>query len=173
MIPIMNTDAKEYVAYYRVLTKKQGDSGLGLEAQHPYIVHFYKDRTVIAEFTDVRSGKDIKNREQLQVALALCRQRRATLVVAKVDRLSRDTGQALWIYRELEERLESCDIPNLDKFTLTLFMAIADWERELTGIRTSAALAQKVERSGEWREGSELFRSGSRMGTVVVRQAAR
>ena len=171
----MNTDAKEYVAYYRVSTKKQGDSGLGLEAQRTYINHFYKDRNVIAEFTDIRSGKDIKNREQLQAALALCRQCRATLVVAKVDRLSRDTEQALWIYRELEERLESCDIPNLDKFTLTLFMAIADRERELTSIRTKVALVQKVERSGEWREGSQLFRNGtaSRTGTAVVRQIAR
>lgn len=61
----MNSEEKEYVAYYRVSTKKQGDSGLGLEAQRTYINHFYKDKKVIAEFTDVRSGKDIKNREQL------------------------------------------------------------------------------------------------------------
>jgi DNA invertase Pin-like site-specific DNA recombinase len=171
----MSADAKEYVAYYRVSTKRQGDSGLGLEAQRTYINHFYGGRNIIAEFTDVRSGRDIKNREQLLAALALCRQRKATLVVAKVDRLSRDTGQALWIYRELEERLESCDIPNLDKFTLTLFMAIADRERELTSIRTKVALVQKVKQSGEWREGSDSFRSGeaSRMGTAVVRQVAR
>lgn len=166
---------QEYVAYYRVSTKRQGDSGLGLEAQHTYIDHFYKDKSIIAEFTDVRSGKNIKNREQLQAAIQLCKQRKATLVVAKVDRLSRDTEQALWIYRELEERLESCDIPNLDKFSLTLFMAIADRERELTSIRTKVALLQKVKRSGQWRTGSNAFRSGqaSRQGTAVIRQTAR
>ncbi len=55
-------------------------------------------------------------------------------------------------------RLQSCDIPNLDKFTLTLFMAIADRERELIGIRTKAALTEKRKRDGEWRKGSMAFR---------------
>ena len=121
-------------------------------------------------FTDVRSGRDIKNRKQLLAAMALCRQRKATLVAAKVDRLSRDTEQALGICRELEERLESCDIPNLDKIMLTLFMAIADRERELKCIRTKVALLQMVKQSGEWRRGSHSFRSGeaSRMGTKIV-----
>lgn len=62
--------------------------------------------------------------------------------------LSRNTEQALLIYRELEGRLESCDIPNLDKFTLTLFMAIADRERELIELRTKQALDQKRLRVG-------------------------
>ena len=165
----------EYVAYYRVSTKKQGESGLGLEAQRTYIEHFYQGKSIIAEFTDVRSGKDALNRPQLQQALLLCRQRKATLVVAKVDRLSRNTEQALQIYRELEERLESCDIPNLDKFSLTLFMAIADRERVLTSIRTKVALLQKVKRSGQWRVGSVAFKSGqaSQQGIAVVHQKAR
>jgi DNA invertase Pin-like site-specific DNA recombinase len=84
-------------------------------------------------------------------AIKQCKVERATLVVAKIDRLSRKTEQALWIYAELGERLESCDIPNLDKFTLTLFMAIADRERELIGIRTKQALDQKRLKVGEWR----------------------
>ena len=84
----------------------------------------------------------------MQAAISLCKSRGATLVVAKVDRLSRDTEQALAIYRELDERLESCDIPNLDNFTLKLFMAIADRERKLISIRTKAALVEKVKRSG-------------------------
>lgn len=171
----MNQDNNEYVAYFRVSTRKQGDSGLGLEAQHTYVNHFYKDKKIIAEFTDISSGKDIKNREQLQAALTLCKKRGATLIVAKVDRLSRNTEQALRIYRELDERLESCDIPNLDKFTLTLFLAIADRERKLISIRTKAALLQKVKRNGEWRTGSMPFRSGdaSKLGTATVRRIAR
>jgi len=166
---------QEYVAYYRVSTKKQGDSGLGLEAQRTYIEHFYQGRAIIAEFTDIRSGKDVADRPELQRALALCRQRKATLVVAKVDRLSRNTEQALVLYRELDERLESCDIPNLDKFSLTLFMAIADRERVLTSIRTKVALIQKVKRSGQWRTGSQAFRGGeaSQLGTAVIRRKAR
>ena len=143
----------QYVIYYRVSTKKQGESGLGLDAQRSYVNHYYQGKPVIAEFTDVRSGKTISKRPQLQKALDLCQQEGATLVVAKIDRLSRNTEQALLIYRELDGRLESCDIPNLDKFTLTLFMAIADRERELIGIRTKQALDQKRLRVGEWRKG--------------------
>ena len=144
---------KEYVIYYRVSTKKQGESGLGLDAQRAYVNHFYKDKSVLAEFTDVKSGKTIIKRPELQKALVLCKKQKAVLVVAKIDRLSRNTEQALLIYRELDGRLESCDIPNLDKFTLTLFMAIADRERELIGLRTKQALDQKKERVGEWRTG--------------------
>ncbi len=171
----MTQDNNEYVAYYRVSTFKQGDSGLGIEAQHTYINHFYKGRKIIAEFTDICSGKDTKDRKQLQAALILCKKRAATLIVAKVDRLSRNTEQALQIYRELDERLESCDIPNLDKFTLTLFMAIADRERKLISIRTKEALIQKVKRNGEWRVGSLPFRNGhaSRLGTATVQKIAR
>ena len=150
----------QYVIYYRVSTKKQGDSGLGLEAQRTYVNHFYQDKEVIAEFIETKSGKDLLNRPQLMAAIRRCQQDKATLVVAKIDRLSRNTEDALRVYRMLGERLESCDIPNLDKFTLTLFMAIADRERELIALRTKAALAEKRKQVGEWRKGSEAFRSG-------------
>ena len=141
----------QYVLYFRVSTKKQGESGLGLEAQRAYIDHYYSGKNIIAEFTDVRSGKTIHKRPELQKAIALCKKEKATLVIAKIDRLSRNTENALFIYKELNERLESCDIPNLDKFTLTLFMAIADRERELIGIRTKQALQARLARVGEWR----------------------
>lgn len=153
--------SNKYVIYYRVSTKKQGDSGLGLDSQRAYVEHFYKDRQIIAEYTDVESGKNVANRPELLKALELCKKEKAVLVVAKIDRLSRNTEQALMIYRELDGRLESCDIPNLDKFTLTLFMAIADRERELIAIRTKGALIERRKKTGEWREGSEPFKDGS------------
>ena len=165
----------QYVIYYRVSTKRQGDSGLGLDAQRAYIEHYYHDKQIIGEFTDVQSGKDVFNRPELTKALALCKDQRAILVVAKIDRLSRNTEQALAIYRELAGRLESCDVPNLDKFTLTLFMAIADRERELISIRTTGALIQKVKRSGQWRKGSQAFATGraARLGhATITAQAA-
>lgn len=71
----MQTPARKYVAYYRVSTKKQGDSGLGIEAQHVYIEHFYQGKNVIAAFTDIQSGKDLANRPELQKAIALCAHR--------------------------------------------------------------------------------------------------
>ena len=160
----------QYVIYYRVSTKRQGDSGLGLDAQRAYIEHFYHDKPIIGEFTDVQSGKDVFNRPELMKALALCQEQRASLVVARIDRLSRNTEQALAIYRELAGRLQSCDVPNLDKFTLTLFMAIADRERELISIRTTGALIQKVKRSGQWRKGSLAFTTGqaARLGHITI-----
>lgn len=161
METVTATSPKRIVTYYRVSTKKQGDSGLGLAAQRTYIEHFYGTATVLGEFTDIESGKDVANRPQLKEALALCQSEKATLVIAKIDRLSRNTEQALVIYRELDGRLESCDIPNLDKFTLTLFMAIADRERELIAVRTKTALVEKVRQCGEWRSGSNPFRDGS------------
>jgi len=88
--------------------------------------------------------------------------------------LQPNTEQALIIYRELEGRLESCDIPNLDKFSLTLFMAIADRERELISIRTKGALIQKIKRSGEWRTSSDAFETGeaARLGHVTIKANA-
>ncbi|QCR24507.1 recombinase family protein [Pontibacter sp. SGAir0037] len=164
---------KPIIVYYRVSTKRQGESGLGLEAQRTYVRHFYSQEPV-AEFVETVSGKDITNRPKLQQALALCKQHRATLVVAKIDRLSRNTEQALRIYSELEGRLESCDIPNLDKFTLTLFMAIADRERELISLRTKAALDEKRKRDGEWRLPSAVFMNGeaSSIGVVAIQEKA-
>jgi DNA invertase Pin-like site-specific DNA recombinase len=164
---------KPVVVYYRVSTKKQGESGLGLEAQRTYVKHFYPGEP-LGEFIETMSGKDVANRPQLQQAIEMCRKHRATLVVAKIDRLSRNTEQALRIYSDLEGRLESCDIPNLDKFTLTLFMAIADRERELISLRTKAALDEKIKQSGEWRRPSEPFKEGkaSQLGIAANKEKA-
>lgn len=131
--------------YYRVSTKKQGESGLGLEAQKSYVNHFYKSENIVKEFTEIASAKhmDCSNRPQLCQAIEFCQKHGYILVVAKIDRLSRKTEHALDIYNRLNGKLESCDIPNLDKFTLTLFMAIADRERELISLRTKQALAEK------------------------------
>jgi len=165
----------KYVTYKRVSTKRQGESGLGLHSQQTYLDHFYSGKNIIAEFTENVSGKDVANRPELMKALALCKKEKAVLVVAKIDRLSRRTEQALQIYTDLEGRLESCDIPNLDKFTLTLFMAIADRERELISIRTANALTEKVKQTGEWRKASVPFadKSASNMAVAVNKDKAR
>lgn len=141
----------KYVVYYRVSTKKQGESGLGLEAQRAYIHHFINPTDIVEEFTEIQSGGAFETRLILQRALVLCQEKGYTLAIAKIDRLSRKTEDALYIYSVLNGNLYSCDIPNLDKFTLTLFMAIADRERELISIRTKQALDAKRAQIGEWR----------------------
>ena len=141
------------VIYKRVSTKGQGESGLGLEAQEAYINHFVTSQNrfeVVKEYTEIASAKTVncKKRPLLCEAVELCKKNGFTLVVAKVDRLSRTTEHALDIFSKLNGRLISCDIPNLDKFTLTLYMAIADREREMISIRTKQALTAKKARTG-------------------------
>lgn len=163
---------KKYVIYYRVSTKKQGESGLGLKAQRAYLYHFLNSAEIVQEFTEVQSGGDFETRLILQEALQLCRKEGYILAIAKIDRLSRKTEDALHIYNMLDGRLFSCDIPNLDKFTLTLFMAIADRERELISIRTKQALDAKRLDIGEWRN-SNFSEKARQKGQKRIRQKAR
>lgn len=157
----------KYIVYYRVSTKRQGESGLGLESQKTYIEHFLKDGDIVQEFTDVKSGKNIIDRLELNKAIELCAKEGYTLAIAKIDRLSRRTEDALEIYNRLDGRLFSCDIPNLDKFTLTLFMAIADREREMIGIRTKAALQAKKERGEKMGNAHNLTDDGRSKGRAA------
>lgn len=154
-----NKENTKYVIYYRVSTGKQGQSGLGLESQKTYIHHFINESDIAKEFTDIQSGGD-RDRAGLNKAIALCVKNGYTLAVAKIDRLSRKTEDALEIYNKLEQRLFSCDIPSLDKFSLTLFMAIADRERELIKIRTKAALAAKKARGEKMGTTENLTKEG-------------
>lgn len=168
--------SKQYVVYYRVSTKKQGDSGLGLEAQHAYIRHFLTAGDIAAEFTEVESGKTVADRPQLKAALKLCGEQGYGLAVAKIDRLSRTTEHALAIWSQLDGYLYACDIPTerggrMDKFMLTIYMAIADRERELISIRTKQALDAKRAKNGEWRV-SNLTDADRLSGSQTMRERA-
>src|SRR6476661_5095062 len=80
-----------FIAYYRVSTDRQGQSGLGLDAQRSAVAGFVGARELVAEFTEVESGKR-SDRPQLAAALELCRRQRAMLVIAKLDRLARNVA---------------------------------------------------------------------------------
>ena len=147
------SEKARYLVYYRVSTKGQGESGLGLEAQRAYVHHFLPPGCIVDEVTEVESAKTIEDRPVLQAAIARCRAEGIGLAFAKVDRLSRLTEDALKILKQLDGYLFSCDIPTkpgerMDKFMLTIFMAIADRERELISLRTSQALQSKKQRDG-------------------------
>ena len=143
-----------YVAYYRVSTTKQGQSGLGLEAQEATVARHLKeeDKLIAPPFVEVESGRR-KERPELQKALARCRVMGATLIVAKVDRLTRSASF-------LEELLQSgvpvvfCDLPGVEgavgEFILRQMANIAQLEAGLSSERTKAALKAKVERDGQW-----------------------
>lgn len=147
------SEKARYLVYYRVSTKGQGESGLGLDAQRGYIQHFLPADCIVDEVTEIASAKNIEDRPLLQDAIARCKAEGIGLAFAKVDRLSRCTEDALKILKQLGGYLYSCDLPSkpgerMDKFMLTMFMAIADRERELISIRTTQALQAKKERDG-------------------------
>ncbi len=128
------------VAYYRVSTDRQGQSGLGLDAQRSAVAAFVAGRGgFIAEFTEVESGRR-NDRPELHRALDLCRERRATLVIAKLDRLARSVS---FIANLMDSGVEfvAVDMPQANRLTLHILAAVAEHEREMISTRTKAALA--------------------------------
>ena len=130
---------KVFVGYYRVSTAQQGQSGLGLEAQQDAVKRFVDNDLLAASFVEIESGRNAE-RPQLARALAECRRRRATLVIAKLDRLSRNV---LFIAKLLESDVElvCCDMPSANRLVLHMMSAIAQNEAEMISARTRCALA--------------------------------
>lgn len=131
-----------FVAYQRVSTDAQGRSGLGLEAQQAAIAGYLKpgDRLAAPPFIEIESGKSASNRPQLAAAMRLCRLTGACLLVAKLDRLSRDAHFLIGLDRaDLDWR--ACDMPNANRLTTGIMALVAQQEREAISTRTKEALA--------------------------------
>lgn len=136
-----------FIAYYRVSTDQQGRSGLGLDAQRATVAAYVAGvhGLIAGDYAEVESGKRV-DRPQLALALAACRARHAILIIAKLDRLARDTVFLLSVVRGAEAGVVFCDLPQLPPgpagaFILTMFAAVAELERGLVSQRTKAALA--------------------------------
>lgn len=127
----------KYVAYYRVSTKRQGQSGLGLEAQQK-LVQPYADQ-IVHSFTEVESGK-VDARPQLDAALALCAETGASILIAKIDRLSRDAAFLLAL-RKSGVEIVAADMPNAGTLEFGIRAVFAQHEREEISKRTKDALA--------------------------------
>ena len=143
----MTKNIEQYVSYLRVSTQKQGYSGLGLEAQKEIIKNYLHDKTPIAEFTEIESGRKT-DRPKLKEALTQCRTTGATLIVAKLDRLARNVS---FLSNLLESDVEIvfCDFPQANKMVLHILAAISQYEAELTAQRTKAALQAKKARGAK------------------------
>lgn len=128
------------IAYYRVSTDRQGKSGLGIEAQTASVQEFakFKQWELVGEFTEIESGKK-NNRPQLQEALKQCLKQKATLVIAKLDRLGRNVA---FISSLMESKVEfvAVDNPHANRLMLHLLAAFAEHEREQISTRTKEAL---------------------------------
>lgn len=131
---------KSFILYRRVSTVRQGQSGLGLESQEETVRRYVtgQNGTVVGEFVEVESGKN-NDRPQLTLALNECRRQKATLVVAKLDRLSRNAEFLLRLQNGNVDFV-CCDCPNVDRFTVGILALVAQRERELISERTKSAL---------------------------------
>ena len=160
------------VSYLRVSTARQGSSGLGLEAQRSAVAAFNSaaSNEHICEFVEVESGSK-SNRPKLEAALAACRAHRATLLIAKLDRLARNVA---FIANLLEGGVDfvACDMPHANRLTLHLLSAIAEHERHMISERTKAALAAAKARGTRLGnpQGAAALREGCR--TAALRSAS-
>ena len=126
----------KYVAYYRVSTDKQGRSGLGLDSQRQLVSQYQAD--IIGEYTEIESGK-IDNRPQLELALEQCRRNNAAILIAKIDRLSRDAAFLLTL-RKAGVDIIAADMPNAGTLEFGVRAVVAQHEREEISKRTKQAL---------------------------------
>ncbi len=133
-----------YVAYLRQSTKKQEISGLGIEAQREIIQKFLGQEKPVAEYVETESGKKT-DRPKLTEALALCRKTKSTLIVAKLDRLSRNVAFTSKLL-ESDVEIKFCDFPEANRLVLHIIASIAEYEAGLISQRTKQSLKAKKAR---------------------------
>ena len=141
---------KQFITYTRVSTREQGKSGLGLEAQERDI-ELYLDNYVAEPYEVLETYKDIESgkrddRPELDKAISLAKETGATLLVAKLDRLSRKVSYVATLMEDKKLNFVVASMPYADKFQLHIYAALAEQERDFISIRTKAALAAAKER---------------------------
>lgn len=131
----------KFIGYLRVSTTKQGDSGLGIKAQRKAMTDYLNrgNWNLLKEYVEIESGKRNDNRPKLNEALAACQRTEATLLIAKLDRLSRNVS---FISSLMDSGLEfvACDFPHANRLTVHILAAVAEREREMISKRTKEAL---------------------------------
>ena len=168
---------KKFISWRRVSTKKQGNSGLGLEAQKEIIRYFIEREKGewVADYEECYTGTELSCCVELHKAMAHCKKDGAVLIIAKSDRF-RNTAEALKIYEEMGDgNIMFCDLPVSDKFSLTLFFALAEREALLVSIRTKQALAAlKARGNVKLGAASEIYKANrAAKGEEALRAEAR
>lgn len=164
-----------YSSYLRVSTQKQGQSGLGLEAQRQAVrAHLCRDPDF--EFVEVESGKTA-DRPQLQRALDHTELTKGTLIVAKLDRLSRDLAFLTTLQRSKVHKIVFADMPEASREMITFMAFLAQWERERISERTRSALSVAKDRGvklgGDRGNLAQEASKGTRASTIVRSSAAK
>ena len=163
----MPTTKGRFVAYYRVSTAQQDQSGLGLEAQRKTVLDYLNGGRwdLITSFTEVESGKRA-DRPELARALVACRLHRATLLIAKIDRLSRDAAFLLNL-RDAGVDFVAADMPDANRMTVGIMAIIAEHERDAISIRTRQALAAAKARGRQLGSPGNLSTAGAVRGRIL------
>lgn len=162
------------IAYYRVSTKAQGASGLGLEAQELAVVNFLNDRggQLLSSYVDIETGTRKGNdRPQLAKAIAHCKREKATLVIAKLDRLSRNV---YFVSGLMESGIDfvAVDMPSANRLTIHILAAVAEEEARMISRRTKEALAAAKSRGVKLGRPENLTREAQAKAAQVVREKA-
>ena len=144
----------KYIAYYRVSTKKQGHSGLGLKAQKSAVARYIHPDLIDKEFTEVETGTSKKHRPILAEALELCKKYDATLIVAKLDRLTRNVA-FLSSLMDSKVKFKAVDMPEANELTIHIMSAIAQNEAKVISTRIKDALAVKKEEYSRFNKENE------------------
>ncbi|WP_371376819.1 recombinase family protein [Thalassotalea aquiviva] len=142
----MENSNKRYVAYFRVSTQKQGSSGLGLDAQRQAVASYLEQfgGVLVAEFLEVESGKRC-DRPEFTRATEYAELANATLLVAKLDRLSRDLHFVTSLQKQ-GIKFKLCDLPEIDQLTVHILAAMAEHEARMISVRTKQAMHEAKRR---------------------------
>jgi DNA invertase Pin-like site-specific DNA recombinase len=162
----------KWVSYLRVSTDKQGRSGLGIEAQRAAVENYIRVNNgrggLVAEYVEVESGKKTKNRPQLEAAFGACKLYGGTLLIAKLDRLSRDAHFLLGLEKAGIDFI-ACDMPHANRLTVGIMALVAEEEGRAISRRTKEALAMAKAR-GTKIGGQRIGRDGKPL--VITLDAA-
>ena len=137
----------KYVAYYRVSTKRQGESQLGLKAQKHAVERFISPEMIDKEFTEIETGTSKRYRPILNEAIELCKETGATLIIAKLDRLARNVSFVSSLL-DSEVKFKAVDMPHANEFTIHVMSAIAQHEAKAISKRVKEGLAQSTKKLG-------------------------
>lgn len=135
----------KFISYIRVSTQRQGDSGLGLEAQQKMIADYIArdGGRLVGEFREIESGKSHRNRPELRKALQSARRHKGTLIVAKLDRLARNVAFVSTLLETPGVEFKAADFPDANRMLIQLLAVFAEYERQQISERTKAALAAR------------------------------
>lgn len=164
---------KKYIAYYRVSRKEQGISGLGLSAQKTSVTNFVRNQegSIIQEFTEIETGTNKRERVEIHRAIELAKIEGAILVIAKLDRLSRNVN---FVSSLMDAGIEfvAVDMPSANHFTIHIFSALAEQEAKLISSRTRLALAELKKKGIALGNPKNLNDEARAKGTLKVKKNA-